>query len=165
MTSNKYHRPSSGALHNWLITLAVLFTSFCGFIIALICIFALPDKTVRPLEGSLFYIGGALFVIGLLFLRWKKEKVEESEVIDQIQTRGTKIIIKENISDIIIKWIVAVYCMSYSIYGFAITLICIYALPDKTSQPKVGIIYFLSGNIMLACFIIVVWKNWASKKP
>ena len=162
MSAEEYYQKSSGALQNWVVTLVVLFAAFSGVVIALVCIFALPDQSVRPLLGSLFYLGGAVFVIGLLFLRWKKEKAEEIDVIDRIQSN--KIIIKENVNDKIIKWVVAVYCIMHSIDGFAIALICIFALPDQTSQPKTGILYFLSSTIMLGCFIIVVWKNWSSKR-
>ena len=71
MSTEEYYQKSSGALHNWIVTLAVLFTAFSGVAVALICIFALPDQSVRPVEGSLFYLGGAVIVIGLLFLRFR----------------------------------------------------------------------------------------------
>jgi hypothetical protein len=48
--------------------------------------------------------------------------------------------------------------------SIATTLICIYALPDKTVQPKVGIIYLMGGAVVIASFIFVVWKNWVSEK-
>ncbi len=163
MSTAEYHQKSSGALHNWIVTLAVLFTAFSSVALALSCIFSLPDQSVRPVEGSLFFLSGAVIVIGLLFLRWKKEKAEEIDVIDRLQ--GQRIIIKESINDKVIKWVVTVYCFMHGLYGLAIALICIYALPDQSSQPKAGILYLLSSAIMLGCFIIVVWKNWASKRP
>lgn len=53
-----------------------------GVILALVCIFSLPDGTVRPLQGSLFYISSSFIIIALLFLRWKNENVFEVEIVD-----------------------------------------------------------------------------------
>jgi hypothetical protein len=166
MTENKIHTSTSGVFQGWLITLSILFVSFCGTILAMICIYALPDKSVRPFEGSLFFLGSSVILIVLLFLRWKKEKVEEVNIkINKIEDETPKIIIKESISDKVIKWITALFCFGYAWLGFVVALICIYALPDKTSQPKIGITYFLGSAIVIGSFTFVVWKNWIAKKP
>ena len=160
MTENKFHTSTSGVFQGWLITLSILFDSFCGTILAMICIYALPDKSVRPFEGS------SVILIVLLFLCWKKEKVEEVNIkINKIEDETPKIIIKKSISDKVIKWITALFCFGYAWLGFVIALICIYALPDKTSQPKIGITYFLGSAIVIGSFTFVVWKNWIAKKP
>lgn len=92
MTKDGLNRKSSNTLQNWLITLSIFFISFFGVILALIFIFALPDKTVRPLEGSLFFISSSVIVVAFLFLRWKKEKAQESEMLSQTLSETPKII-------------------------------------------------------------------------
>jgi len=156
---------SSNTLHNWLITISVFLIAFFGVILALIFIYALPDKTVRPLEGCLFYISGSVIVVAFLFLRWKKEKAQESEILSQTLSETPKIIINETTSDKIIKWIVTIFSFSYAFWGLAIALICIFALPDKSVQPQIGIYYFLGSAIVIGSFVFVVWKNWISQKP
>ncbi len=98
---------SSGKAHNWLITLALIFISFFGLILALVCIFSLPDGTVRPLLGSLFYISSSFIIIAILFLRWKKEKAQENKIFKDTQSDVSRIVTRENVSDKIIKWLVA----------------------------------------------------------
>ena len=164
MSNNEYKGKSSGALHNWLLTLAVIFISVFGVIISLVCIFSLPDRTVRPQTGAIFYIGSVLLIILFLFLRWKKEKAKEGKILSAVEDQTEYIIIKETISEKILKWIVTIYSFFFVLQSIVIALICIYALPDKTVQPKVGAIYFLGGAIVLGSFIFVVWKNWISKK-
>ena len=156
---------SSGKAHNWLITLTLIFISFFGVILALVCIFSLPDGTVRPLQGSLFYISGSFIIIALLFLRWKKEKAQENRIYSDTQNEAQKIVTRENVSDKIIKWIVTIYSFMFAFWGLAIALICIFALPDKSVQPKVGSIYFLASAAILSSFIFAVWKNWITKRP
>lgn len=164
MSNNEYTSKSSGALHNWLITLAVIFLSIFGVIISLICIYSLPDQTVKPLTGAIFYIGSAVLIVFFLFLRWRKDKAKEGEILSAGTDETDKIIIKETISDKILKWLVTIYAFFFVLDGLAIALICIYALPDKTVQPKVGMIYVLAGAIVLGSFIFVVWKNWIFEK-
>jgi phage shock protein PspC (stress-responsive transcriptional regulator) len=165
MTKEGLNKRSSNTLHNWLITLSIFFISFFGVILALIFIFALPDKTVRPLEGSLFYISSSVIVVTFLFLRWKKETAQENEILNETLSGTQKIVINENISDKIIKWMVTIFSFLYAFCGLAIALICIFALPDKSVQPKIGIYYFLGSAIVIGSFIFVVWKNWISRKP
>jgi hypothetical protein len=55
--------------------------------------------------------------------------------------------------------------MSFFIFvRISIYLICIYALPDKTVRPRVGLLFSIGGAIVLGSFLIFVWKNWVSKR-
>ena len=146
---------TTNLLQSWIITLSILFFSFSSAVLALVCIYSLPDKSVKPLEGGLFFLGGTIVLIVLLLFRWKKDIAISS---------NNRMIVTENLSDKIIKWITALFCFGYAFWGFTIALICIYALPDKTFQPKTGIIYFLGSAIVVASFVFVVWKNWTTKK-
>jgi hypothetical protein len=153
MSENKSQVTNS--FQSWIITFSVLFFSLSGVVIALVCIYALPDKTVRPFEGSLFFCGGSIVLIALLIIHWKK---------DMAILPTNQIVVKENLSDKILKWITALFCFGFSLWGLAIALICIYALPDKTFQPKTGAVYFLGSAIVMASFLFAVWKNWITQK-
>ena len=153
MSANKNKSPITSTFQSWIITFSVLFFSLSGVVIALVCIYALPDKTVRPFEGSLFFGVGSIALIALLFLRWKKDIAILSN--NQIE-------VKENLSDKILKWLTSFFCFGFVLWGLTIALICIYALPDKTFQPQTGAIYFLGSAIVIASFVFVVWKNWTS---
>jgi uncharacterized membrane protein len=155
---------SLSPLQSWLVTLSIIFVSFFGVILALICIFALPDKSVQSLIGSYYFIGSAV-VNGLLLFRWRKEKSSESNLLNELNNNQSHNIIKENVSDKMIKWFVAFYSFIFAFFGIAIALICIYALPNKTSQPVLGLAYFLATALILSSFIYVVWKNWTTKTP
>ena len=141
------------SVHAWIVTLSILFFSIASTVLALVCIYSLPDNSVKPLQGGIFFLTGAVVLIFFLFFRWKKEIVTNSD---------SQFVVKENLSDKILKWITALFCFGYVFWGFAIALICIYALPDKSVQPKIGTIYFLGSAIVFASFIFVVWKNWVS---
>lgn len=155
MIEEKTNSRVSNSIQSWIVTLSVLFFSLSGTVLSLICIYTLPDKSVKPLEGSLFFFGGTIAIISLLIFRWKK---------DFIVTPAKQVIFKENISDKIIKWVTAFFTVLYVFMGFAIALICIYALPDQIPQPKIGAIYFLGSALVIASFVFVVWRNWDKKK-
>ena len=55
------------------ITVAIIFISIFGVILSLICIYSLPDQTVQPFIGAIFFICSAILVSFFLVLRWKKE--------------------------------------------------------------------------------------------
>ena len=155
-----------GALHNWIVTLAIVFMSFFGILLALICIYAMPDQTVRPVAGAVFYLCSASVIIIFLLLRWKKEMAITTALTLNPDGDKKTVIIKESISDKIIKWITLLYVFFFVLMGITIALICVYALPDNTVQPKTGLFYFLSGSMAIASFVFVVWKNrsWENKK-
>ncbi len=142
------------AFQSWVITFSVLFFALSGTVLALVCIYALPDKTVRPFLGGLIFCGGSFVLIALLIIHWKK---------DIAILPNNQIMVKENLSDKILKWITTLFCFGFSFWGLAIALICIYALPDKTFQPKTGAIYFLGSAFVIASLVFVVWKNWKTK--
>jgi drug/metabolite transporter (DMT)-like permease len=157
------YRPHA-AVHNWMATLAIIFLSLSGVILSLICIYALPDHTVRPVVGSLFFVTSSAVIISFLFFYWRKdiEIIKASFISDK--SEPPKMRISESLSDKIIKWVVLIFVFSFAFYGLILALICIYALPDQTIQPDVGAIYFFFGALPLVSFVFVVWKNWTSER-
>jgi len=164
MSSIDIQKKSTEAIHDWLITIAIIFISLSGVTLALITIYSLPDESVRPSIGAVFYICSTVLVSLFLFFRWKKEKrLEDYSTLNA--TGGTVgVLVKETISDKIIKWIVMIYSFLFVFAGISISLICNYALPDGTVQAKVARFYYLGGAIVLGSLLIVVWKNWSAKK-
>ncbi len=163
MTKKEAEARSTGALSSWITTISILFMALGGLTASLICIFALPDKSVRPLTCGLFFIGGSIVLVGLLFFRWRKDKAVEERLLEGSRTRSSRMVVMESMSDKILKWLVTLFSLYYACLGSVTGLICIYALPDKTVQPIPGLVYSLSAAIILGCFIVVVWKNWVSE--
>jgi len=165
MAVNQTVRNPANSIQNWLITIAVIFFSVFSVLIALICIFALPDRSSQPLTGGLFFLGGVLLLVFMLMFRWSREKALEKEILNPEEAESAqRLIIKETLSDKFIKWLVTIFSLFFVIDGVAIALICIYALPTGVSQPKIGALYFAGSAIVLGCFIIVVCKSLISEK-
>lgn len=154
---------STGATQTWLTTFSIIFISLFGVILSLITIYALPDQTVRPFIGALFYVLCAGLISIFLFFRWKKEKILENHILNLSQGK-VDVYVKETVSDKIIKWLVTIYAMFFVFSGISMSLICIYSLPDQSVQPKVSLLFYIGGAIVLGSLIYVVWKNWVSKK-
>ncbi|MGA3282489.1 MAG: hypothetical protein ABSD50_16085 [Smithella sp.] len=165
METNTLKGSISDKMQNWIIILFIILISFIGLSLALICIYALPDKSVKPLEGSIFFACTSVIIIGLLFYLLKREKINIIQNVKEVEFNTIPIVIRESISDKIIKWLVTILSVFFVFMSFTIASICIYTLPDKTVQPLAGMVYFFSGAVVLGIFIFVVWKNWASKKP
>jgi hypothetical protein len=165
METNTLKGSISDKMQNWIIILFIILISFIGLSLELICIYALPDKSVKPLEGSIFFACTSVIIIGLLFYLLKREKINIIQNVKEVEFNTIPIVIRESISDKIIKWLVTILSVFFVFMSFTIASICIYTLPDKTVQPLAGMVYFFSGAVVLGIFIFVVWKNWASKKP
>ncbi len=146
---------TGSSLRSWIISLSVLFFSFIGLCAGLICIYTLPDRSVKPLEGGLFFMSAAIVLVALLLFHWKKETA--------ILPAG-QIVIKETVSDKILKWMIALFCLVYAFFGYVLTLTCIYILPDKTTQPGAGLLYFLGGAVVMASLAFAAWKSWTTKR-
>ena len=165
MVANHIVKSPAHSIQNWLITIAVIFLSVFSVILALICIFALPDRSSQPLTGGLFFLGGVLVLGFMLAFRWSREKVSEKGILKtEAADSAQSFIIKETLSDKFIKWLVTIFSLFFVIDGVAIALICIFALPTGISQPKIGALYFAGSAIVLGCFIIVVCKTLISEK-
>lgn len=145
---------------NWLITASIVFLAVFGVILSLICIYALPDGSVQPKLGSIFFLSSAVVIVFLLSFIWKKERILKNKIAENAINRELMTAsIHEALSDKILKWVVSIYSLFFVFQSAAITLICIYSLPDKTVQPATGFIYFLGGAFVAGCFVYAVWKR------
>ena len=66
MSNSESQVISSGALRKWTVTLSAIVFSFCCPIITVMCLF-LPDRSTRPVLGSLFYLFGAFIFYAICF--------------------------------------------------------------------------------------------------
>jgi hypothetical protein len=165
MEANTLRGNISNQIQNWIITLFIIFFIFCGVCLSLMCIYALPDRSVRPFQGSIYFASSSAIIIGLLTYLSKRENTNILKRISNIEFKPEQIVIQVGILDKILKWLVTILSVFFVILSFLLTLICIYALPNKTIQPITGTVYCLCGSIVLSVFIFVLWKNWTLKKP
>jgi hypothetical protein len=154
---------SSDGLHKWLITLSILFIPYLGLVLSVICIYALPDKTVNPFAGAAYFAGGVIAVIPLVLLRWKKDKAIQLEAVTDTCC-DSRIIIKESLSDKILRWIVTIFSILIAGHGLTLTRICTYGMPDKSMQPMAGALYFLATAGLLATLVFAIWSRTRSLK-
>ncbi len=150
------------SIQNWVITISCIFLSISGVVLALVCIFSLPDKSTRPLLGSICFIASTLLLMTLLlFLRRNSERYQISQLAGatSVDSDAANAILREAVSDKVLKWVVTLFSVFFAYGGVPFGLICIYSLPDKTVQPAVGAVYFFCSTSLIATFIYVVWKK------
>lgn len=148
------------SVQNWAVTISCVFVSLSGVILALICIFSIPDKSTQPLIGSIFFSASALLLIALvLFLRRNIRRSQISQPTEAENTDSNNVIFRETISDKILKWVINLFSLFFAYCGVLLGLICIYSLPDKSVQPALGAIYFLGSAWLVSTFIYAVWKK------
>jgi hypothetical protein len=143
MTSHTQNSSLSKPIHQWIVSLSVMFFSIFGVLIALLYLFAFSD--VRPLDGGFYYVGSSVIMTTFL--------------VFQLRKAGTKnIAISTNLSDKIIKWLVALFSLFYIFCGLALSLLCLF---NETGVIyfKSGAVYFISSAFVLAAFVFAVWKK------
>ncbi|SHJ01798.1 hypothetical protein SAMN02745216_00925 [Desulfatibacillum alkenivorans DSM 16219] len=163
------HIPQEKGVMTWLpgllLALAVIAFSAIGFITALICIFALPDHTVRPWAAAGIYFACSLplsvlvYVFGRVNLRKYSLAPEEEGGPPPVG-----FVLKEGASDKALKWIVLIYPIIFGFWGVMIGLICIFALPDETVQPQVSVCFFIASVIIMLSSLLAVIKTTGKTK-
>ena len=147
-------------MQSWLLTIAVIFFSLFGVILSLICIYALPDGTIQPKLGSIFFICSAVVIVAVFLVVRRKERAVLRQLTENQSTIDVAITpIQAGISEKILQWVVMVFGLLFAFSSISLALICIYALPDYSMQPQTGLIYLLGGTFVVGCFIYAVWKN------
>lgn len=96
-------------------------------------------------------------------MQWKKEKAIEKKMVYEAKSQEAIIIVRESLSDKFLKWIIAIFAVFFTSLSIGISLICIFALPDGTVQPKAGALYLMSGLFVIGTLVFTVWKNWSDK--
>lgn len=146
--------------HGLILVILSIFISTIGFLLALICIYSLPDKSVKPFDGSLYFCGTSILIASILIYQSKRERIALLRKIADKASLASHDIIIIPFQDSLTKWLVTISSFAYVFICFTIGLICIYALPDKTVQPLTGALYFLNGSLILSVFLIVIWKHY-----
>lgn len=158
---------TSDKILKWLVSAFTSFISFCGLSLATLCIRPTPDRSAFPYAGALYFFVGALCLIFYLLFMWKKKKAMENRFIENRllshENDNMILVVRESLSDNILKWLTTAFALFYPFYGLVLTSLSIRS-PDGTAQPQIGILFFFSGIVVLAVFVFVVWKNWATSK-
>ncbi len=134
---------------NWLITLLIIFFSFASVWVSLICIYALPDGSSKPLIGVYYLWGGAIALSSFLYVLYKKQFLK----------------LENSISDKLIRWLVTLFSFFFIFISMIIALVCIFSLPDKSSQPQTGALYFSSGVIVVTSYIFLIYRSYNNQTP
>ena len=156
--------PPRNSARDWLLVIAVIFFEFAGFILALICIYSLPDKSVQPLPGAAYFISSSLLAMGLLLYLFKREDLYIKSTLSTVSSGTRELFIRESVSNTLLRWIVVLTSLLFILESVSIAMICIYALPDKSVQPLVGGIYFICGAAVLSTLVVLLWKQAFRKK-
>lgn len=151
-----------GAFRQWMVLLSTTIVSFSGVCAAYFCLFTLPDKISRPLTGSLFYLCSALLLISFFIFQWRIETVG---LPDTRNMGGRKIIIKECFSEKLIKWVMALYVVGFTLLSAAAAIICLFfGLPDKSVRPDAAVIFLFSGLSAMSILTFILWRNRLTRK-
>jgi len=146
----------SGALQQWIAVVSAIIVSFSGVLASYTCMYSLPDQVSLPFIGSLFYLISASVLGSYFILQWKGEKKIHAY---DIHNGGQKIIIKEYFSEKLIKWMMAIYTMGYTLLSIATAILCLFSgLPDKGVRPDAAVIFLFSGLSVIAILVYVLWK-------
>lgn len=152
----------SGAFQQWMVLLSTTIVSFSGVCAAYFCLFTLPDKISRPLTGSLFYLCSALLLISFFVLQWNGEKIG---LPDARNIESRKIIIKENFSEKLIKWVMALYAVGFTLLSLAAAILCLFfGLPDKSVRPDAAVMFLFSGLVAISILTFALWRNQPTTK-
>jgi peptidoglycan/LPS O-acetylase OafA/YrhL len=156
--------PGTGAFRCWIVLISTILISFGGILLALVCIYSLPDRTTRPFIGSFFYLVSAIILIFYFLMQWKKEKAIEKKLLQEEKFQDAIIIVRETLSDKFLKWIITIFAIFFTFLSIGISLICIFALPDETVQPQAGALYLMSGLLVIGVLAFAALKNWSSAR-
>lgn len=123
-------------MRNVVLTTLVFLVGIIGLILSLIQIYASPDGLSYPLNGSIVHIGSSIFILAFCYN------------ID-------------NFTSTIIKWITTVFIAIYSIFGFLLALICLYALENGQTEPLASAL-FVTSSMVVASGVFFIIKNTSS---
>ena len=113
-------------MKNTALTVLVSVVGWLGIILALIMLYASPDKAVYSFEASLFYLASSVLVFSF-FYNLDKETSK------------------------ILKWINILLGLFYMLCGVMLSLICLYAHPSPllgTVDPAGAVIFFVGSMLV-----------------
>lgn len=161
MSNNEKYFKLTGTIRLWAITLVAILISFCGILLALMCIYSIPDGSNRAIVGSFFHICSSFTLISYFLMECRKIENFKVKLNGEANQRNIKIIINESLSAYLLKWIISIYSICFAVSSIGIALICIYGIPDGTAQPQTSILFLLSGFIVMLVLVFASWNNWS----
>ena len=147
----------SSVLVQWIVTISLSMISVFGVMLSLACIYALPDRSVNPIAGGFYFFCATLISVALLSHSYLKEKKIINILNNKSDSKET--FVNVGLSDKLIKWSTILVASIYILSSVFFSFICIYALPNKTSNPAISVLFFFCGFLMLIFLILQIKKT------
>jgi len=125
-------------MKNTLLTALVAFVVFIGSTLALMQMYASSDGISRPLYGSIEYLATSVFVFSFLYN------------FDQATST-------------ILKWINILLSSIFAVWGFLLSLICLYASPVENQSFPLASALFLSSTMVASSGIFFMARKIRTK--
>lgn len=162
MSATEHSRKFPGAFRKWIVTLWVMFLSFCSIFSAHVCLYALPDKTTKPFVGGVFCLFGAFTLMAYFMLEWSKGRDIGIKLIAEAAQHDGIMVVRESVAVHILKWIISIFLFLYAVFSALATLNCIFLLQDQEAQPLAALLYLSSAVIVIGALVFTVWKKWSA---
>jgi hypothetical protein len=152
----------SESILRWGMSIIALPIVFSNIAAAWVCIYNLPDKSSRPLPGLTFVLT-SIALISCLFLRLGKERSQyKKELINYANGTADENPVEEShlrLSGACWQWVTTIITLTVSTGGVSASFICLLSLPDITTRPVIGSLFYFFSSIILIFYIILRWKG------
>lgn len=109
-------------MRNTILTILIILVGLIGVLLSLVQIYASPDYISYPLNGSIIYLGTAVFLFAFMHN------------------------LNSNVF-VILKWINIIFVLGYIVLGLLLALICLYALENDQVESLASALFFLSSML------------------
>jgi hypothetical protein len=158
MAGNKYLLSISPSFRQLVFVFTAILAIFGGIFLTLIHVYSLPEISVIPIAGDVFYLLCALALITYFILEWRKESCIETKLINEPDLQGLKIVVVESASEKILRWIISIVALIFVVISLGFVLICVYGIYKGSVQPQTN--RLVLGELILIATAIVVFFVW-----
>ena len=158
----------SESILRWVMSIIAIPIVFSNLATAWVCIYKLPGKSSRPLPGLTFLLI-SITLISCLFLRLGKER---SQYKKQLNNHADGIAdenpVEEShlrLSGAFRQWVTTIITLTVCTGGVGASFICLLSLPDLTTRPIIGSLFYLISAFILIFYIMLQWKGEKSCLP
>jgi hypothetical protein len=110
-------------MKNTLLTILVAFVGFLGATLGLMQMYASSDGIPRPLYGGTEFLATSIFIFSFLYNF-------------------------DHAASTILKWINILLSSGFAVWGFLLSLICLYASPVENQSFPLASVLFLSSTMI-----------------
>jgi small-conductance mechanosensitive channel len=152
----------SESILRWMISIFAALFLLLNIATAIVCIYNLPDRSTRPLPGSIFLLISLIFICCLLIKLGKERsqyrKRHNNFVGDTLKEKP----IEESVlrlSGAFRQWMVLLSTTIVSFSGVCAAYFCLFTLPDQTSRPFTGSLFYFCSALLLITFFVLQWNG------